>query len=185
MISCTMAQNAVLEMKGRSIAAIGLCAFSNERGYLALSLISTTGIKLIEIAEFNGKRRSVFAISEIADDEKAADLIADDVKRIYFHPLGNPLYYQCSANKVRLIWIEGSIKNELSFGFDQELERTVLKEKKIFIDNELAGLVYYYDHQVFNGRNVAMRIRYENYKYGYNLILKNREVIEGVQSNKE
>lgn len=184
-VSCTMAQNAVMEINNKSIAAIGLCAFNSEQGYIALSLISTTGIKLIEVAEFNGKRRAVFAISDISDENKAADRIADDVKRIYIHPTGNPAFYQVSDPKVTFIWLKDKVKNELSFGYDHKLKRTVLKEKKILIEDELVGSVFYYEHKIFNGKNVAMRIRYENYKYGYNLIIKNREVIEGVQSDKK
>ena len=184
-VSCTMAQNAVLDLNGKSMAAIGLCAFDNSRGYLAVSLISTTGIKLIEVAEFNGKRRSVFAISDISNEEKAADRIADDVKRIYTHPKGNPLYYQCNSNKVVFIWPTGKIKNELSLGYNPQSGKVVLKEKKIFVDNVLEGCVFYYDYQDFKGKDIPMRIRYENYKYGYSLTLKNTEVVEGGQYNKK
>jgi len=50
----TLYQNAVIEVKGRSMPAIGLCSYDTDREYIALSLLAPTGIKLIEFAEFNG-----------------------------------------------------------------------------------------------------------------------------------
>jgi len=179
--ACTLVQTAILDIKGRKMVAIGLCAYDMNRDYIALSLISTTGIKLIEIAEFNGKRRAAFAISDIADGDQAANQIADDIKRIYMQPKNNPLYYNCTKNKVTFIWRNGKKQNELLFGFQKDTGKAVLKEKKIFDNKKLQAAVFYFDHKEFNGKNIPMRIRYENYKFNYNLTLKNQEVIQGAK----
>ena len=179
--ACTLVQNAILDIKGKKMVAIGLCAYDMNRDYIALSLISTTGIKLIEIAEFNGKRRSAFAISDIADGNQAANQIADDIKRIYMQPKTDPLYYNCTKNKVVFIWRDGKNQNELLFGFQKNTGKAVLKEKKIFDNKKLQAAVFYFDHKEFNGKSIPMRIRYENYQFNYNLTLKNQEVIEGAK----
>lgn len=183
--ACTMFQNAIIEIKGKGMAAIGLCSYDINRGYIAVSLISTTGIKLIEVAEFNGKRRQVFAMSDIANGDKAANRIADDVKRIYIQPTGPPQYLKCSVNSVLFIWSKGKIRNELRLGHDSPSNPIVLQEKKIFLDNELEGAVFYYDYKDINGKQFPMRIRYENYKYNYNLTLKNKEVVDSAQPDKK
>jgi len=177
----TLYQNAIIDIKGRSMAAIGLCSYDTDRQYIALSLLAPTGIKLIEVAEFNGKRRRAFAIAEIASGDKAVNGIADDIKRIYFQPTVQPINYSSNDTSITFYWTFKNKKLKLKFGKspDKELGETLLFEKHIYINNTLIGSVFYYDYKKINNKIVPMRIRYENYKYDYNLILKNNEVVEG------
>lgn len=186
---CTVFQKAVIDIKGRKMAALGLCSIDAEQKYIALSLISTTGIKLIEFAEHNGVRRSSFVFSDIATGDQAAKRIGDDIKRIYIHPNGDPLFNESTENAVILIWDKGDIRTELRFGKSskEDIGKTLLLEKKIFIDDTLEGVVYYYDYKKINEKISPMRIHYKNKKYDYSLTLKTNEVVDGEKkkSNKK
>ncbi|MBN1864678.1 MAG: hypothetical protein JW808_07235 [Victivallales bacterium] len=181
----TLCQSAVLEFKGQASSAIGLCSYDSGLGYIALSLISPTGVKLLEFVELNRKRRFVFVMPELAPGEEAAERIADDARRIYFHPEGKPTYYGITARYVSLVFDEGEFRTELRFGIDPGTGETVLREKRILLGDRLESLVFYLDYSDYDGLLYPGRIRYENFSHGYVLSLKNLEVVKGVELPKE
>jgi hypothetical protein len=184
--ACSLYQTAIIEIKGKSIASIGFCAFDAENGNIALSLMSTTGMKFIEISEFNGKKKSVFTMPDVASEEKAAERIGEDIKRIFLQPKGNPKDYITTKNSLSFNWINRDLQTELVFGKSQQqgIKGPLLLAKKIYFKGSLESLVYYYDYKRVEGKLFPMRIRYENKKFDYNLTLKTKEVSYGKKPNK-
>jgi len=184
--ACSLYQTAIIEIKGKSFASIGLCSFDADKGDIALSLMSTTGMKFVEISEFNGKKKSVFSMPDIAPEKKAAQRIGEDVKRIFIQPEGNPKDYLINKNSLSFNWINGDLRTELIFGkpHQKEIKKPILMAKKIYLKDSLESLVYYYDYKCFKGKIFPMRIRYENEKYDYNLTLKTKEVSYGKKPDK-
>lgn len=183
--ACSLYQTAVIEIKGKSIAAIGFCAFDADKGDIALSLMSTTGMKFIEIAEFNGKKSSVFTLPDVASEEQAALRIGEDIKRIFIQPKGDPKDYQLTSSSLSFGWLDKDLRTELIFGRspEKDIDGLLLLGKKIYVKDSLAGEVYYYDYKNLHGKLVPMRIRYENQNFDYNLTLKTKEVSYGKKSD--
>ncbi len=181
----TLCQSAVLELKGQATSAIGLCSYDSGQGYIALSLMTSTGMKLLEFVELNRKRRFVFVMPDLASGEEASERIADDARRIYFHPAGTPSHYGVTDRYVNLVFDEGVVRTELRFGIDPGAGETVLREKRISVGGKLESLVFYLDYTDFDGLMYPGRIRYENFSHEYVLSLRNLEVVKGVKLPKE
>ena len=184
--ACSLYQTAIIEVKGKSIASIGFCSFDAENGNIALSLMSTTGMKFVEIAEINGKKSAILTLPDVAFKQKAIQGISEDIKRIYIQPKGIPEDFLETDRSLSFNWVNGDLRTELIFGQSpkKDIKGLLLLTKKIYLKDLLDSVVFYYDYKKINDKLMPMRIRYENDKYDYNLILKTKEVSHGKKSDK-
>jgi hypothetical protein len=178
-------QKVVIELNGRSIPALGMCSYDLLSKRVALTLLTTTGVKILELDEDDGIMKKAFIMPEMAkkirNGEKAVQQIADDIKHIYFKPFEQPNECSRNQNSVSLFFKNDIRKTELKFGLDLNNASFVLKEKYFYIKRYPESAVFYYDYELHNGKLIPMRIRYENYLYGYNLTIKNTEVIDNAR----
>jgi len=167
----TQFQVAVIEISGWPLTALGLSRFDAKNGEIALSLMSTTGVKLLEIMGPPNQQKIYFALPEITPEHQVGKQVGGDVRRIYLHPVEKA--DDCGFHRHRLTygWTGREQRTELVFGG----EKSDLKIKRIFSSNRLICRIYYYDYQEVAGFRLPARIRMENLEYDYNLTLKNRE----------
>jgi len=177
----TFSQKAVIELNGHKMPALGMCAFNQSEKYLALSLLTTTGIKVLEVEQKNNFIAKSFVMPDIAkkinSEKTAVAQIASDIKFIFYFPEGKPEEFSQNKSSMSVYWKKTPRKICLKFGWNSKLKRFVLKEKMLYIKNYIESVAYYYNHQVYNNKIVPMKIRYENYRFGYNLIINNTEIL--------
>lgn len=169
----SMDQTAVIEMGFTEIPAIGLCSFDSDNDEISLALMTTTGMKLIEIQKLDGKINNRFSIPELAKNKNSGKQLIEDVSTIYIHPQKKYDYCEIRKNSLVYGWTE-NIKNrtELVFGIKKGEKQLRLMEKRVYFDNNPVSYVYYSDYKM----DIPMTVSYINKKFGYSLILKTQKV---------
>jgi hypothetical protein len=179
--SMIFAQKAVLELNGHSMPAIGLCKYNQPDKFAALSLLTATGIKVLEVEEKNNRVIKSFIMPDLADkiksEKKAVAQIADDIKFIFFIPEKKPVEFLKTSSYMLLGWKNGIRKTVLKFGWAPDIHQFVLKEKIYYIKQYPEMSVFYYNHKKHNNKIIPMKIRYENFRFGYSLIIKNTDIL--------
>jgi hypothetical protein len=174
-------QKAVLDLNGHLIPALGLCKYNQTDQFVALSLLTTTGIKVLEVEESNNRIIKSFVMPDLAkkinSEKKAVAQIADDIKLIFFMPKGKPVEFLHNSNFMLLSWKNGMRKTVLKFGWNKKLKRFVLKEKLYYIKQYPEVSVFYYEHKIYDNKIVPMKVRYENFRFGYNLTITNTDIL--------
>jgi len=173
----SMDQSAVISIGFRKTASLGLCSFNAYNKEIALALMTTTGVKLLEVSKKSGISKTRFAIPELAKKESAGKQLIHDVEVIYFQP--NRKYDYCELRKEKLIFGWTDIyknKTELIFGHTNESNPIELMEKKVYFDNTPVYIVYYSDYKEINGKRIPMTIGYLNKKFDYTIVLKTKKL---------
>ena len=172
----SMDQSAVISIGYRKTASLGLCSFNADDKKISLALMTTTGVKLLEVENKSGITTTRFAIPELAKKENAGKQLVNDVRIIYFH--SDRKYNYCELRKDRLIfgWADRyKNRTELIFGQTNASNPIELMEKKVYFDNDPVSIVYYSDYKIINGKKIPMTIGYLNKKFNYSLVLKTKK----------
>ena len=182
--SMTIEQSAVIRMGSREITSLGLCYFNRQTNELSLALMTTTGMKIMEVNRKNGKTETKFALAEFAKNKKAPMQLIQDVANIYFMPEGEPESYEIRKNMITYKWHSPSSTNtpdadkstELIFGREKTTSKLQLKIKKLYKGTKITAIVYYYSFREKNGKSVPISTGYENREYNYTLKLNTKRI---------
>ncbi len=169
-------QSVLITIGSKKIISIGLCRFDINNDEIALALITTTGMKILELSKTNGKTTTHFAISEITNKKNASKQLIKDIENIYFSPSGQLKNITIKKNRLIYNWSQGNRRTELLFGRLSKQSKINLLIKKIYTSGTLESVVYYSDYNLKNGKNIPMTIHYENRKFDYSLILKTKQI---------
>ena len=172
----SMEQSALITIGKKKIISIGVCRFDIKKDEIALLLVTTTGMKILELSRSNGTTKTHFAFPEITNKTNASEQLVKDIHNIYFQPLNYSGNAEINENRIIYKWNNKNIRTELVFGRTPQHKKIVLLIKKIFNGEILDSVVYYSDYQLKHGKNVPMTIHYENRTYDYSLILKTKKL---------
>ncbi len=175
-LKLSMDQSAIIKIGPKKVATLGLCSFNAENGDISLVLMTTTGMKLIEIEKKAENSKIRFAIPELSDNQNAGKQLIEDVKIIYCHPKTSPDYCELRKNSLTYGWVASKNRTELIFGKNGKEQKIKLLIKKVFFDNSLVSIVYYSNYKLINGGELPMTTGYKNKKFGYSLVLTTTKI---------
>ena len=166
----------VMEFRGVRVSGLGICSFDASSENVAMALLTTTGVKLLEVESKRGKARGEFRIEGVNDRARAASELAGDVAFAFIQPGGPPANATVQGNQLRFVWIgaDGG-RTELVFGRQNIVASPVrLLEKVSFAEDGVRRRsAFYYDYKPLpDGKSIPGRIRLENSAAGYNVTLE-------------
>lgn len=173
--SGVLRHSAVLEFRGGRVSALGICSFDADTRDTALAMLTTTGVKILQVSSKGGDIRGDFRITGVRDKDKAARNLILDVEGTFIHPSGEPDARGRRGNSLLLSWMGkggAGTRVELVFGVPRGRVdgETRLMEKFFYKGGTLERAVFYYDYS--GDGALPSRIRVENYSGGYYLTLK-------------
>jgi len=144
-----------------------------------VSGMNPAGAKIFEASGIDGKTKS-FSILPILPEEldtsKAGDAILADIGNIYFElvPGGNSILGKPDNN--RLPMTVDSIDNS-RFGYLFAGNPPRLIRKTFYCKNNIEWQVSFFEYLEAEGKFIPENIVYDNFKYGYRLIVRTRTAI--------
>ena len=174
----SMNQAVIIRMGFREFTALGMCDYNTTTEEISLALMTTTGIKLIEVASKAGKINRCFTAPGFTKNGSRAERLIENVRNIYFQPKGDFSSYRVLPDRVICTWKDKQGKTELLFGKAPDSEKIFLFEKRLYTANALAATVYYSNYRQINGKDIPMTIAYRSSKYNYSLILKTKKTVK-------
>ena len=172
----SMNQSLIIKMGFKKLPALGMCAYNIENNHIAISLLTTTGMKLIEAEKIKEKIKVLFVMPGLMKNQNNAKNLIKDVQSIYFHPCEKPT--SCEVSKYNIIYTfkESQHKKvKLFFGKTKNDNNIKLRIKQIFDNDRVITEVYYYKYK----KNIPIEIGLKNIKFNYSLQIKTREIFGG------
>ncbi len=162
----------VFEYNWLTVAGIGVLDIDGTDGLYKVVCMNHLGVKLFE---FEGNRNGLirqFAIEPLARQGNVAAAVGNDIKRIYFD-LTPSADARITIRKHKMIFRQRSGRGALEFEFagTGDLTRKTYRE-----DERAVWRVSYYEYQRKNGKLYPMGIIFSNYRHGYRLIVRQKEI---------
>ncbi len=157
-----------------TVSGIGYIDINRASGRYKVACMNHLGVKFFE---FEGDRTgltSQYAIEPLARQGNITAVVAEDIKRIYLDAVPGP---EARARKTRSKVLfrersgEGAVEYEFS-GEGLDLARKTYRE-----DNRAVWRVAFYEYQTQNGKRYPRGIIFSNYRYGYRLIVRQKEIL--------
>ncbi|MFZ2658205.1 MAG: hypothetical protein WAX69_24950 [Victivallales bacterium] len=169
----------VLEYRGRSFSSLCMARVNGAERKIDVAGMNPAGAKIFEASGIDGKTKS-FSILPILPEEidtsKAGDAILADIGNIYFDlaPKGNSILDKPDNN--RLPMTVDSIDNS-RFGYLFAGNPPRLIRKTFYCKNNIEWQVSFFEFMEADGKFIPKNIVYDNFKYGYRLIVRTRTAI--------
>ncbi|WP_435548325.1 hypothetical protein [Desulfobacterium sp. N47] len=163
----------VFEYKGQAFSFIGYSDVDTKEKIFTVAGINPVGVKLFELTGEKDKTVLKFAIGDFTKKGNFTEAVGGDIRKIFFDRLpetGAKVYK--NKNEIVFTQNEGDAIIEYVFAGQDNL----LVEKRCLVDNKSIWSVNYYEYTVKNGKLHPLGIILKNYKYGYRLILRLKEV---------
>ncbi len=163
----------VFEYNWLTVAGIGVLDINAADGLYKVVCMNHLGVKLFE---FEGNRNgliSQFAIEPLARQGNIAAAVGDDIKRIYFD-LTPSADARITVRKHKMIFRQRSGRGALEYEFAGAgggLARKTYRE-----DERAVWRVSYYEYERKDGKLYPMGIILSNYRHGYRLIVRQKEI---------
>ncbi len=165
----------VFEYNWYTVAGLGYLEMNTQdRSYKVLCM-NHLGVKLFEFAGDRNGLTSQYAIEPLARRGNIAATVGEDIKRIYLDLVPAPdarfiLRKQSALFRQRSG--DGSLEYEFS-GEGMHLTGKTYRE-----DHRAVWRVSYYEYRQQNGRFYPMGIVFSNFRYGYRLIVRQKEILD-------
>ncbi len=156
-----------------TVSGIGYVEIDRVGGRYKVVCMNQLGVKLFE---FEGDRNGLvrqYAIEPLARAGNVAEAVGKDIQRIYLDLTPSSVSRRRSGKNTLIVREragEGSIDYEFA-GPDGNLLKKTYRE-----DHRAVWRVSYYDYQEKNGKLYPAGIIFANYRYGYRLIVRQREI---------
>jgi hypothetical protein len=163
----------VFEYSWNTFMGIGYIDINRQNGLFKVVCLNPLGVQLFELS---GDRDSIVTHSAMPALMKYGDLptaVGTDIRRIYFDlvPTGAARIWK-SAYKINYWQPRGPGVMEYEFaGTGRELV-----EKVYYENDEIIWRVCYYEYREQNGKRYPQGIIMINYKYGYQLTVRQKEL---------
>ena len=163
----------VFQYKWQSFSALGYIDANRELKTFAVSCLNPVGIKLFELSGDKDSVRTNFVLKELLRRGDLPRVIGEDIRRIYFDIVPSP-EAKAQKDRYRVIFREPVGSGAIQYIF----AGTGLKliEKRYYEKNRLLWSVFYYQYSRDHGKFYPAGIILKNYRFGYNLIVRLKEV---------
>lgn len=135
--------------------------------------INPMGVKLFELTGDKDKIDPHFVMEQFSGKGNFAGTVGEDIRRIYFG-LTPSAGAAVNKKKTKIVFSEPAGSGILEYTFAGSAG--LLVEKNYYEDGILNWRVSYYEYLQKDGKKYPSGIILENYKYGYSLIVKLKEI---------
>ena len=163
----------VFQYKWRSFPALGYIDVNRGLKTFAVSCLNPVGVKLFELSADNDSIKTNFVLKELLRRGDLPKVVGEDIRRIYFDNVPSP-EAKAQKDRYRVIFSEPSGSGIMKFIFAGS--PPMLIEKRYYEKNRLPWSVFYYEYRRDHGKFYPGGIILKNYRYGYNLIVRLKEV---------
>ncbi len=163
----------VFEYNWNKFSGIGyIYVDAGEKTFKAVC-INHLGVKLFELSGDRSGTDPRFVLEQFSRKGNFADTVGEDIRRIYFD-LTPSAEAQINKKKYQIIFREPAgtgVKEYIFAGAGGHLI-----EKNYYEENKLSWRVSYYEYRQKEGKIYPRGIIFNNYKYGYSLTVKLKEI---------
>ena len=163
----------VFEYSWKSFMGIGYIDINRQNSVFKVVCLNPMGVQLFELS---GDRNNIVTHNAMPALMEYGDLptaVGNDIRKIYFDLLpSDGARIWKSKNKINFSQSYGSGIMEYEFaGQGRELV-----EKVYYENDEIVWRISYYEYRVQNGKHYPQGIILVNYKYGYQLTVRQKEL---------
>jgi predicted exporter len=168
----------VFEFKGHSMTSLCMARLNNTNRSIAVVGMNPAGAEIFEASGLNGKTISFSALPILPEmnTPKAGDTILNDIGNIYFDPVPGAKSVADKPADNRL-QITENITRDSCFEYLFAGNPPRLIGKKFYCDNNNEWQVSFFEYLEADGKLIPKNITYDNFKYGYRLIVRTRSAI--------
>ncbi len=163
----------VFQYNWMKFSGLGYISVNTPEKTFAVVCINHMGVKLFELSGDEKGTITGFALEEFTKKGDFPLVVGEDIKRIYFDRIPSS-EADLMKEKYRIIFRQPSgtgITEYIFAGTDVNLT-----EKNYYEDDALVWRVSYYEYQLDGGKLYPRGIILKNYKYGYSLTVKMKEI---------
>jgi hypothetical protein len=161
----------VFEYRWRKFSGLGMVGVDTKDRTFVIACINQMGVKLFELTGDREGAVTGFVMPELAKQGNFAEVVGEDIKRIYFDLLPSP-----QATIEREKYRQGSGTGLLEYVFAGP-EGNLL-EKNYYEDGFAVWTISYYEYTRNKGKLYPAGTILKNAKYGYSLMVKLKEIQE-------
>ncbi len=154
-------------------STIGYIEINTGTKTFAAAGMNPMGLKLFELTGDEDSVKPLFMMEEFRKNGKFAASAGEDIRRIYFDLIPSA-DAEIKKGDYRLVFRQRSGTGFLVYIFAGA--GAYLTEKKYYEDNNLKWRVSYYEYRRKDGMIYPGGIVLDNYRYGYSLIVKLKEI---------
>ena len=161
----------VFEYNWFTVSGLGYVDINPGDGRYKVVCMNYLGVKLFE---FEGDRTGLirqFAIEPLARQGNIAQAVGTDIQRVYLDLLPSP-DARVFRRKTAMVFRQRSGDGALEYAFADG----TLASKTYWEDHRAVWRVSYYEYEEKNGKLYPMGIILTNYRYGYRLIVRQKEI---------
>ena len=163
----------VFEYTWFTFGGIGYIEVNARDRFYKVACMNYMGVQLFEVSGSRDGVLSQSAIGPLADKGDIARAVGDDIMRVYFDLVPSS-QARIARKKDRLVFRQPSDEGALEYVFAGA--PTVLRTKTYYEDNRAVWRVSYYEYLQKNGKQFPLGIVLQNYKHGYRLIVRQKEI---------
>jgi hypothetical protein len=165
----------VFEYNWFTVSGIGYLDLNTRDGSYKVSCMNHLGVRLFEFSGDRSGLQSQYAIEPLAKHGNIAVAVSEDIKRIYLDmmPAPDARFIEGKHSVLsRQRAGEGALEYEFS-GEGMRLARKTYRE-----DHRAVWRVSYDEYREKDGKSYPMVVVFTNYRYGYRLIVRQREILD-------
>ena len=163
----------VFEYKWHSFSALGYTQLDLENNTFKVSCMNPVGIKLFELTGNRNEIKSIFVLKELLQRGDLPHAVGEDIRRIYFDLLPSA-QAKIKKEKYRIIFTQPSGAGLMKYVFAGSHHWLI--EKHYSEKNRYLWSVFYYNYLMDNGRLYPAGLILKHHRFGYNLIIRLKEV---------
>lgn len=163
----------VFEYNWNKLSAIGYIDVDTIKQTFTVVCINHVGIKLFELSGDRNRIETHFVLGQFSEKGNFANAVGEDIRRIYFDLIPSS-EAKVKKKKYQVRFIEPSAAGVVEYVFAGA--EGYLVEKGYYEEDMLSWKVSYYEYQQKDGIIYPAGIILKNYKYGYTLTIKLKEI---------
>ncbi|MBI5056063.1 MAG: DUF3261 domain-containing protein [Nitrospirae bacterium] len=163
----------VFDYNWNKLSGLGYIKVDAKEKTFTVVCINPMGVKLFELAGDKDRIDSHFAMEQFTKKGNFPRTVGEDIRRIYFD-LTPSASAEVKKRKYKVIFDEPLGAGVVEYIFAGEGGHLV--EKNYYEDSRLNWRVSYYEYRQKDGKIYPSGIILDNYKYGYGLTIKLKEI---------
>ncbi|MEW6599914.1 MAG: hypothetical protein AB1499_03000 [Nitrospirota bacterium] len=163
----------VFEYNWNKFSAIGYIYVDTGEKAFRVVCMNPMGVKLFELSGDKSGIVPHFVLQQFSEKGNFSGTVGEDIKRIYFD-LAPSRAAHVKKKKYEIIFSEPAGAGTMEYVYAGAGGRLI--EKKYYEGNALNWKISYYEYQLQNGRIYPRGIILSNYRYGYSLTVRLKEV---------
>ncbi len=163
----------VFQYNRNSFMAIGYIDVNTNKRNFMVTCINPMGVKLFELSGDKDDVVTHFAMPELEKKGGFASFVGGDIKRIYFNLIPSS-EAKIEKKEFKITFKErsgGGVTEYIFAGADRNIV-----EKSYYEDDMPVWRTSYYEYRQHQGKSYPAGIIFKNYKYGYSLTVKLKEI---------